>query len=209
MVYSGKTVIASDTGGQLLKASTPDKIDLVLLLMAAPDSRGRISPLRGITRLQKLLYLVEKESDLDLSKLDREDRFDFKAYKYGPFAKEVYEAVDFLENADFLNATKGEHQDVYNREESLPIAEELDPNPDDDASVHPDVAPPKEERTFELTPTGKLLAERLRERLKEEDWESIQAIKRKYGDRSLSSLIAYVYRTYPESASETELRHLL
>jgi len=176
--------------------------------MAAPDSGGRVSPLSGITRLQKLLYLIEKESGLDLTNLDKEERFEFKAYRYGPFAKEVYEAVDFLANADLVNVTKGQEEDVYSREEGVPIAEELDPDPDE-ANVDPDVAPPYEEQIFELTPTGKRVAERLRERLSVEDWERIKSIKRKYADRSLTSLIAYVYRTYPESASETELRHLL
>ena len=190
-----------------MRASTPDKIDLVLLMLAAPDSRGRVSPLNGITRLQKLLYLAEMESGLDLSKLDDEDRFQFRAYRYGPFSKGVYEAIDFLANADLLTVTKGQQEDVFGREEGIPITEELDPDTDHDELLDPAAAPPYEEQTFNLTEDGKIVAERLQEKLSGEDWERLKSIKRKYADRSLTSLLAYVYRTYPESASESEIRH--
>ena len=191
-----------------MRASTSDKIDLVLLMLAAPDSCGRASPLSGITRLQKLLYLTEMESGLDLSKLDAEDRFQFRAYHYGPFSKGVYESIDFLANADLITVTKGQQEDLFGREEGIPITEELDPDTDHSELLDPDAAPPYEEQTFDLTEDGKIVAERLQEKLSREDWERIKSIKRKYADRSLTSLLAYVYRTYPESASESEIRHL-
>ena len=192
-----------------MKAATPDKVDLVVLMLAAPDSRGRVSPMRGITRLQKLLYLTEKESGIDLSEVGEEDRFQFRAYKYGPFSKEVYEAIDFLANADLITVEKGDQQDVFGREEGIPITEELDPDADHGEFVDPEVGPPYEEQSFELTERGKIVAKRLlAKKLSADDWERLKSVKRKYAERSLTSLLAYVYRTYPESATESEIRHL-
>ncbi|MCH7545406.1 MAG: hypothetical protein IID30_03260 [Planctomycetes bacterium] len=118
------------------------------------------------------------------------------------------ESIDFLANADLLTVTKGQQEDVFGREEGIPITEELDPDTDHSELLDPDAAPPYEEQTFDLTEDGKIVAERLQEKLSREDWERIKSIKRKYADRSLTSLLAYVYRTYPESASESEIRHL-
>lgn len=181
-----------------------DRTDLVLLMLLAPDSKGQLVPLHGITRLQKLLYLVKQETNIELAE---GSRFEFKAYKYGPFAQELYEVVDFLENAEFVSVGKGQDEDIYSLEEAVPIAEEIDPG--DEYEIDIGSAPPYDERIFGLTPDGRKVAEGLKAQLLADDWSQIKDIKHRYGDRSLTSLLVYVYRTYPNSASETELKHLL
>src|SRR5260370_37802062 len=74
--------------------------DLILLLLHAASSVGE-SPgeLNGVTRLEKLLFLADKEADI--GKLVP-NPFAFKPYDYGPYSKAIYEAVDLLEEAKLL-----------------------------------------------------------------------------------------------------------
>src|SRR5712692_9899135 len=75
--------------------------DLVLLLLEAPSKvrslQGRVN---GITRLEKLLYLAEREQAISDSV---EGAFEFKAYHYGPYSKQVYDAVELLKRLGFID----------------------------------------------------------------------------------------------------------
>lgn len=192
----------------MVDTKAPDRTDLVLLLLLAPDKRGRPAPpLRGITRLEKLLFLLKRETGFGKKV---EDYFEFEAYRFGPFSKQVYEVVDFLSNLQLIEAREEALDDVFDKEETAVINEQLDENP-----YRPTVpgmpAPAREavkERVFELTDHGRRLAERLRERLSDEDWNALVALKQKYGGTSLRSLLTYVYRAYPQSASKSELKDL-
>ncbi len=63
--------------------------DLELLVIGA-DEDG----LNGITRLQKLLFLLEREEGLTRSGAD----FAFTPYKAGPYSSAIYDDLEFLEN---------------------------------------------------------------------------------------------------------------
>jgi predicted DNA binding CopG/RHH family protein len=77
------------TGGPGIK-------DLMVLLLHATDSRGQ-EAVRGITRLQKLLFVLEQTVGGQGGR--------FYAYNFGPFDEGVHDAAKALELAGFL--TKG------------------------------------------------------------------------------------------------------
>ena len=83
-------------------AEKADALDLVLLLLAAPGAR-LLNELDGITRLEKLLYLAERETDVT-SKVN--EPFKFEPYDYGPYSKDVYEAIEILERMRLINETR-------------------------------------------------------------------------------------------------------
>lgn len=66
--------------------------ELILLLLDAPGSRGAES-IRGITQLQKLLFVVQQHLGSPTH---------FYAHKYGPFDDAVYDATAALQMAGFL-----------------------------------------------------------------------------------------------------------
>lgn len=154
--------------------------DLVLLLMAAPTKvRTAQDALRGITRLEKLLFLATKEAGV----ADQvSDPFVFQSYDYGPYSREVYEAVDLLEAAKLLReeAVIG-GQAIDDIEEAAATASER-------AGV---------ERHFYLTPEGRDVANLLCER-NPELVKALSVIKDKYASLPLRRLIRYVYTAYPE-----------
>ena len=65
--------------------------DAVVLVLGAPGGKDPQGHLEGVTRLEKLIFLLERETPV------REwmtDKADFRSYKFGPFSSKVYEAVD-------------------------------------------------------------------------------------------------------------------
>src|SRR5438552_1966188 len=77
-----------------------DRRSVVLLLLGV-NANGRIGDgIGGITRLQKLLYLLEREGGL----VETEAGFEFTAYKAGPYSSKLYDDLEFLENLGFLNS---------------------------------------------------------------------------------------------------------
>jgi hypothetical protein len=73
------------------------------LLLATPTAIGDENvPVFGKTRLMKMMFLFEKEVAPRLGYYADPADFGFEAYKYGPFSRKVYEAVDFLDNKQII-----------------------------------------------------------------------------------------------------------
>ncbi len=70
---------------------------VVLALLAADTAKGRTTPILGITRLQKLVFLVT--TSLGRVASDRQLRadIDFQAYRFGPADLALYQDLEFLE----------------------------------------------------------------------------------------------------------------
>ncbi len=165
--------------------------DLVLLLLAAHGKGDSAQDrLNGITRLEKLLFLAEQETDLS-KKAD--NRFEFKAYDYGPYSKGVYEAVDLLEEAGLLTEERAyAGQPLDEMEEWTAVVEQRE----------------GVERRFTLTDRGKAIAAYLAQKHPDVA-HALAEIKAKYGAMPLRSLIRYVYSTYPPFAAASKIRDQL
>lgn len=162
--------------------------DLVLLLLAAktrvPEAADRIN---GITRLEKLLYLASRESDLPNQV---QDRLEFIPYNYGPFSKGIYEAVDLLEDAGLVVERRAmDGKTIDNAEEAgldIGAAEYV-------------------ERQFLLTPDGAMVAGLLAQE-HPDLVRLLSAIKDRYAGLTLNQLVHYVYTRYPEHTVNSVIR---
>lgn len=165
--------------------------DLVLLMLAAPT---RVSPahdrINGVTRLEKLLFLADRETKVSAAVAD--EPLVFKAYNYGPFSKEVYEAVDLLEESELVTEERQVDGQTLDSLEDL----EVTGTADEDEYIT---------RCFVLTSKGQAVARYLGEQ-HPEVVSALSEIKDRYAGRSLSSLIRYVYQAYPESAENSKIR---
>jgi uncharacterized protein YwgA len=179
--------------------------DLLLLLLGTPipgtvDNAG----VGGITRLQKFLFLLEREEDLRPSR----EGFEFTPYKAGPYSARLYDDLEFLENLGLISheitdsATEGEAAETEFSFEDL-ITPETEP-PEETVSPTADVY---EEHRFSLTPKGE---ERLQNLLATGRYrpiqKSVENIKKKYGRYSLNDLLYYVYKHYPDMTTESEIK---
>ncbi len=164
--------------------------DLVLLLMAAPGQGGAMSGrVDGITRMEKLLYLASRESDLPQQVIDP---LEFIPYNYGPFSKAVYESVDLLEE---MSPALVKEERVL---DGLTIDNETEAGLGTGSTEYV-------ERRFVLTEEGRLVAQLLA-RENPEAMELLTRIKTKYGGMTLNQLVHYVYTRYPEDTINSLIR---
>jgi uncharacterized protein YwgA len=180
--------------------------DLLLLLVGGVGTKESAG-LGGITRLQKLLFLLEKEEGLKPAG----NGFRFEPYKAGPYSSKLYDDLEFLENLGLLEsevtaeATEPEAAEVEKEEFDIDrfdfnelVAGEPPKRSDPDAY---------EERRFRLTAKGK---QRLQNLLSNSEFkpvaDSVRKIKSKYSSYSLNDLLYYVYTKYPEMTVESEIK---
>jgi len=163
--------------------------DLVLLMLAAQgqpsEEQGRVN---GITRLEKLMYLADRESELPKSV---HQPLEFAAYHYGPYSKQIYEAVEILERAGLVEERRVSAGQV------LDSLEDADSGGQDEAEYV--------ERQFLLTDDGRAVAQLLGTQ-NPNLMKVFGDIKHRFSSIPLHNLLRYVYRTYPESAEKSKIR---
>lgn len=163
--------------------------DLVLLLLNAPtrwpEADGRIN---GITRLEKLLFLMDREIG---STIRLQQPFEFEAYHYGPYSREVYEAVELLEEAGLLEEERSLTDSDLDRAEELSYSD-----------MATEIS---YERRFRLTDQGRLVASYLGN-AHESISDEISALKDRYSGLSLQNLIYHVYTEYPDYTTKSVIR---
>jgi hypothetical protein len=188
--------------------------DLVLLLVGANPEGKAGDEVGGITRLQKLLYLLEREGHIVPTK----DGFDFTPYKAGPYSAKLYDDLEFLENLGLIEsevvaeATEAEAAEVEAEaaEVDLLNCDELLGNGIETSTSSFGglvAADAYEEHKYRLTGEG---LKRMEELLSKGEYQpvvdGIRKIKSKYGHFSLSDLLHYVYTKYPEMTTESEIK---
>ncbi len=160
-------------------------IDILLLLLQTKE--GEV--IRGITRIMKLLFLLEKETGCDRY---CPDYYQFTPYKLGPFSPKVYEDLKLLIELGFVR-----RQDLD--KDGIPL-------------IHPDDLKIDEGFRFNevttiytLTELGREYAEKLAKGLKPEVIEGIRQIRTRFAAMPLKELLGYVYQRYPEYTTQSEI----
>jgi hypothetical protein len=174
-----------------------DREDVLLLIFDAYDRLFHRAAFNGVTRLEKLVFLLAEEAGLkDIGQL-----FAFRAYKFGPYSKGVYDAAAFLQSADLVEVEVKPYYSYYLAEEEKELQRDIDT---DDESGEP--TPSGNEKLFTLTKNGKTLAGRLRSIWENEypqTLANIDQIVGRYGSLPLNQIIRYVYRRYPKMAENS------
>ncbi len=182
--------------------------DIILLLLYCPgDTKKYEEPILGRTRIMKLIYLFNKEiyKQFGFDKLIPGNKLAvFEPYKYGPFSVDVFSDLNFFENIKFIERKQeGETgTPVVDFEEFKRYLEEFI---FDENDLTEEIATYNVEQ-FILTAVGKNFALRLFDSLNERQKEALANFKARYNSCTLNSLLSYVYKTYPEDASKSEIK---
>jgi uncharacterized protein YwgA len=199
--------------------STIGPRELLLLLIglddiAAPEGLG------GITRIQKLLYILQTEEHIRPAG----DGFKFEPYKAGPYSPRIYDELQLLENLNYIRrASSGEHDsddittERISAEASDPEKAEVDltfeelMGPEDVMTARSDEIAPTadsyEEARFFLTDTGKNKIEKLLENPDYKPFvDGIRRVKSRFSKYSLNDLLYYVYTRHPTMTTESEIK---
>jgi uncharacterized protein YwgA len=170
------------------------KPDLLLsLLYAKGVANKNAEPIVGITRLTKLLFLVEKNAKL-------EDCFSFEPYKMGPYSSEIYSEIDFLQN--FPSPDKALLKvKKYNTSDRLISPEQIkyfyDAAIDEEVFVS-DISDNNNNDIYQLSEIGIKVAQRVWDNLTGDKKTQIENIKKNFGSMPLRKLLRYVYDKYPD-----------
>ncbi len=172
---------------------------LLMMLLASQGFRGeKAEPIQGTTRLQKLLFLLEREAGL---RATQGSDFEFEAWKFGPVSKELYDDLEKLENLGLL-------QSVPISASASPELDEYGLSFDDLMGEEEDQArESSEEKQYHLTPQGlEWIQKRVHPTRDKDALDKIRRIKEKYGALSLQDLLHYVYTKYPDMTTASEIK---
>jgi len=182
--------------------------DILLALLYAPGVTGKANePIRGRTRLMKLLFIFNQE-------LYRKFKFDehvspddlpqFGPWRYGPFSREVFDTMEFFTRIGFV-----ELMDAGEEEPAAESAEEYGRWLDDTALDEEDQSQLTEfsEQTFRLSQKGVMFVEtELWPALSTNQQSMLSEYKARFNSSPLYAILNYVYRKYPDMTARSEIR---
>ena len=175
--------------------------ELLLLLIGFEDGspRGSIS---GITRLQKFLYLLEKEAGVQPAGTG----FEFQPYKAGPYSPKLYDDLELLENLGLIRSQATADSMVQETADIDRLSFDDLVGGFDELDGGSRAADSFEERRFSLTEQGRKRVEKL---IQNSEYaavsDGIAKVKSKFSRYSLRDLLRYVYRKYPEMITKSEI----
>jgi uncharacterized protein YwgA len=160
--------------------------DLIIALLYAPGNTGKPSEeIRGITRLEKLLFLLLKEAGFEKK---TSGELVFEAYDFGPYSGEVVDILDALK-ADGLVAGRVEELQSYSEVvDGLMVSGRYEESA---------AEKPRTVEIYALTERGKRVGDALFTGLAPEERRALQSIKKRFNAIELNELLEYVYKRYP------------
>jgi uncharacterized protein len=169
--------------------------DAVILLLGAPSSAPALwGRLDGITRLEKLIFLLERETSLSAY---LSDDADFIAYNFGPFSPKIYQEVETLAAAGLLVDSARPADDTADSWERLTAI-------DATGEVRPEDA--YTTRNLALTELGRRYYDVLARQLPAKALEELSGFKDRFAALPLRQLVRYVYENYPEYTKRSLIR---
>lgn len=164
--------------------------DAIVLVLGAPTKvPGLKDRLEGITRLEKLIFLLEMEPEVGRLLTEKPD---FKPHHFGPFSAAIYQAVEILKAAGLLEETGRLSESPEDSWESANLIL------GDDAEYAT--------RDFSLTEKGRSYYQALAAELPKHAVRAASKLKDQFGALPLRQLIRYVYEGYPRFAERSIIR---
>ena len=173
-------------------------LDALIVLLYSEGSEGKISePIEGITRLDKIMYLLSKSPEFAaiISK-----GYQFEADNFGPFAPELFDDIEALKQEDVVRVVS----ERKTRDKIETIDEEYVEKVIDKENVISWKSYPVEK--YELTDSGKRVGSLLYNSLTIKQKEELKRIKSVFGEMNLNSLLHYVYSKYPELTGKSVIK---
>lgn len=212
-----------------MKSDSIRRRTLILLLYSAGRSGTHNEPVLGITRLQKLLFLVSQDQKV---KRILEDSYEFLPYRYGPYSPQLYDDVEYLESFGIIEPEEGGVKDKQRQRGEVRLPSSLMALTKRRTATTSDIVDARagfdyilengadstvnseyELRTYRLTPYGIKHAERSLGALDMSDARALERniseIKQQFAHLPLRALLRSVYKDFPEFTTESEIANQL
>jgi len=168
--------------------------DLIIALLYAPGNTGKPSEeIRGITRMEKLLFLLLKEADFE-NKTGGE--LVYEAYDFGPYSGEVVDILDALKAGGLVTGRVEELQSYSEVVDGLMVSGRYEESAGEK---------PRTVEIYALTERGKRVGGALFTGLAPEERRALQSIKKRFNAIELNELLEYVYKRYPGMIQKSKI----
>jgi len=181
--------------------------DLIMLLLYVTGASGELcEPIKGQTRLMKMIFLFKKEllRHLNLAQVIADSAVpDFEPYDYGPYSASVYSDLEFLVNLGFVEVIIDGEPEIIDEER-----EEFN-HWSATTTVDEDLNQRYIGRNFKLTELGKKFVETkiVKDKgLTIEQLQSLGEFKKRCSAASLRSLLRYVYSRYGDMTVNSKIK---
>lgn len=164
---------------------------IVLLLGSDPGRAERRGEIRGITRLEKLVFLLEQESGAADAMTEAAD---YRAHHYGPFSQKVYQSLEILRAAGLIEDSAQASASNEDQTEYARVAGN-DPSP-----------APYSTRDFRLTNDGRRYYHVLVSELPSGVTAEAGRLRKQFAGWPLRRLIRYVYEKYDDYTTNSVIR---
>lgn len=180
--------------------------DLLLAFIYAEGKTGQNNEaIWGRTRIEKMMFIFEKELSAKFFKDEDVLLPEFIPYLYGPYSIEVLDDLNFFIDIDFIEEieTSVSIQDEMTEIHNYAEWEDSDLWEDETDEIPKN----KYEMSYALTDKGmKYVAENIWVQLTDNQRSVIIRLKTQINNMLLDDLLSYVYRKYPEYAEESKIR---
>lgn len=179
--------------------------DVLLLLLYSPGKTDAVNePITGRTRLMKMLFLFKEEAMKHFragTGITDENFYEFFAWNFGPFSRDVYDDLMFFELRGFV---------VTNAADEEPLPESaaeweqwlmLSRSDSDDESVSE-----YDEQTFRLTEKGQTFTAELYSSLSANQRRLLREFKARLAVVPLRALLKYVYENYASLTTHSQIK---
>ena len=180
--------------------------DLLLVFLYAEGKTGSCNEsIWGRTRIEKMMFLFEKELAKGFFRDQDVLLPEFIPYLYGPYSIEVLDDLNFFIDMDFVEEI----------ETSVPIRDEVTRIHNyaewEDSDIWDDSSEVelenKYEMSYKLTERGlKYAKEKIWAELTDNQKSVIIRLKTQVNSMLLDDLLSYVYRKYPDFAKESKIK---
>jgi hypothetical protein len=213
------TTLHQHVGGSMAEISVRKLA--ILGLLNAPDSRGVSGqPIAGATRLQKLLFLVDRKLvGMSLGRALRTD-LNFSPQRFGPADVDVYPDLEFLTALGHVSRRSPETRSrdsglsLESPEEATERALSFSYLMGDEEEAGLLAEAEGEVEEYRITEDGRALIASLvagADARTREACERVLAtaadVRQRFGAWPLQRLLRFVYSEYPEMTTASEIRH--
>ena len=184
-------------------SSIENRTQLLLALLYARTDQVGIHwavPITGITRLEKLVFLLKVQEHF-LPEVTEGEDFHFIPFRMGPWSEAVYDEVDFLESIGLLEKRATNRRNLVDVAHDNELFSEAVLDKYQQESSYPD----EETVSFSLSKEGMNKARIIWDRLSDDEKSRIVRVKQQFNNMNLQQFLRFIYKTYPAYAKESEI----
>jgi uncharacterized protein len=184
-----------------------NKKDILLLFLYSPGVSDMLNePIKGRTRLIKLLFIFYKEGLKHFksnSEINENNFYNFFPWNFGPFSQQVYDDLTFFQLSNFIDLQSiSSDSEGISYEEFNYWTESTGINYGSEYSSEDDFV----EQSIKLTEKGMEYVSKLYNTLTDFQKSLLKSLKAKFNSTPLRAILRYVYQTYPEFASNSTIK---